>query len=178
MMQRRPQFAKGGDDTRQLQIDWGSSLDGGQPGIGATPPTTTAARSVVTAPADETPAIPAPARSPLPRRRSVAACLPVPRPLPSAIAAGNFGQDEDGKPVRPGTYEIRDITERHADKLIDLLDAIAVAPANGKDALQMQFDTGIAAYAEDFGQHAAHQLEAYVRRQASFEQSERGGRSR
>jgi hypothetical protein len=35
------------------------------------------------------------------------------------------------------------------------------------------FDSGIAAYAEDFGRPAADQLEAYVRRQALFEECDR-----
>jgi hypothetical protein len=114
---------------------------------------------------------PKPVQRPGPRR--VTACLPVPRPLPSAIAAGHFGQEENGRPVRPGAREVREITERHAEKLIDLLDSLASAPANGKDALQAQFDAGIAVYAEDFGQHAADQLEAYVRRQASLDRCDR-----
>jgi hypothetical protein len=105
--------------------------------------------------------------------RRIVARLPVPKPLPSAIAAGHFGQEENDRPVRPGAHEVREITERHAEKLIDLLDSLASAPANGKDALQAQFDAGIAAYAEDFGQHAADQLQAYVKRQAGLDSSSR-----
>jgi hypothetical protein len=119
---------------------------------------------------------PAPAPTKLARPRTsprISARLPVPRPLPSAIAAGRFGQEENGKPVRPGAREVREITERHAEKLIDLLDSIVSAPADGKDALRSQFDAGIAAYAEDFGQHAADQLEAYVKRQAGLDSSSR-----
>jgi hypothetical protein len=108
--------------------------------------------------------------------RRVTARLPVPRPLPSAVAAGRFGQEENGRPVRPGAHEVREITERHAEKLIDLLDSIASAPANGKDALRSQFDAGITAYAEDFGQHAADRLEAYARRQASLDVCNRADR--
>ena len=117
-----------------------------------------------------------PPRQPVRRRRSVVARLPVPRPLPSAVAAGHFGQKENGKPVRPGAHEVREITERHAEKLIELLDSLASGPANGEDALQAKFNEGIAAYAEDFGQHAAYQLEAYVLRQASLDSSSRRGR--
>jgi hypothetical protein len=105
--------------------------------------------------------------------RRIVARLPVPRPLPSAIAAGRFGQEENGKPVRPGTHEVREITERHAEKLIDLLDSIASAPADAKDARLWQFMATIADYAEDFGQHAALQLEAYVRRQAALDPNRR-----
>ena len=100
--------------------------------------------------------------------RRIVARLPVPKPLPSAVTAGHFGQDERGRPIRPGTMEIRAITERHAEKLIDLLDSIASAPASAKDNLSSSFTAGIAAYAESFGQHAADQLDAYVRRQVQI----------
>jgi hypothetical protein len=105
--------------------------------------------------------------------RRIVARLPVPRPLPSAVAAGHFGREENGKPTRPGAHEVRAITERHAEKLIDLLDSIASAPADAKDAKLWQFMAGIADYAEDFGQHAALQLEAYVRRQAALDPNRR-----
>ena len=108
--------------------------------------------------------------------RRVVARLPIPKPLPSAVGSSHFGQEENGKPLRPGAHEVREITEQHAEKLIDLLDSLASAPANGKDALQTQFGEGIAAYAQDFGQHAADQLEAYVRRQASLDVCDRADR--
>jgi hypothetical protein len=122
---------------------------------------------------------PAPAPTRLGRRRNpsrISARLPVPHPLPSAITAGHFGQEENGRPVRPGAREVREITERHAETLIDLLDSLASAPAKGKDAVEAQFDAGISAYAEDFGQPAADQLQAYVRRQAGLDTSSRRGR--
>ena len=75
--------------------------------------------------------------------------------VPSAVAAGHFGQEEDGRAVRPGPHEVRAITEQHAEKLIDLL-------SNRDEA---NFQNGLAKYAEDFGQRAADQLEAYARRQ-------------
>ena len=40
------------------------------------------------------------------RPKRIPARLPVPRPLPSAIAAARFGQEENGKPVRPGAHEV------------------------------------------------------------------------
>ncbi len=119
------------------------------------------------------PPLPQPNQSVAANPARISARLPVPHPLPSAVAAGRFGQEEDGKPVRPGAHEVREITEQHADKLIDLLDSLASAPADGKDALRAQFAVGIAAYAEDFGQHAADQLQAYVRRQADLDPSSR-----
>jgi hypothetical protein len=117
-----------------------------------------------------------PKRRPQAGPRRVTTCLPVPRLLPSAVSAGRFGQEENGRPVHPDPREVREITERHAEKLIELLDSLASAPANVKDALQFQFDAGIAAYAEDFGQHAALQLQAYVTRQASLDSTSRRGR--
>jgi hypothetical protein len=110
------------------------------------------------------------------RRKRISTKLPVPRPLPCAVAARHFGQHESGAPVRPVPYEVREITQQHADKLVELLDAIASAPATGKDAMQVQFAAGIAAYGEDFGQQAADQLEAYVRRQAGLDSGSRRGR--
>jgi hypothetical protein len=123
--------------------------------------------------------LPEPAPAKISRRRNpnrIIARLPGPRPLPSAVAAGHFGQEENGKPVRPGAREVREITERHAEKLIDLLDSIHAGPMSGKEALQAQFNTGIAAYAEDFGRHAGKQLEAYVLRQAGLGSGRRHGR--
>ncbi len=110
------------------------------------------------------------------RPKRIPARLPVPRPLPSAVTGGRFGEEEDGRPVRPGASEVRAITEQQAEKLIDLLDAVASAPAHGKTALLESFQNGLAAYAEDFGQPAAQQLEAYVRRQAGLDSGSRRSR--
>jgi hypothetical protein len=96
--------------------------------------------------------------------------------LPSAVAAGHFGEDEAG-PVHPGPAEIRAITERHAEKLINLLESIG--PASGScvpgegNRLRGMFDSALAAYAEDFGQHAAEQLGAYARRQVALDPDSR-----
>ena len=56
----------------------------------------------------------------------------------------------------PSVIPVRAITEQHAEKLIDLL-------SNRDEA---NFRNGLAKYAEDFGEKAAAQLEAYARRQA------------
>ena len=89
--------------------------------------------------------------------------------MPAAIVACRFGQEEDGKAVRPTAQEVRAITEQLADKLIDLLDSLGSTSADAKDIVVAQFMAGIAAYGEDFGQHAADQLEAYARRQAGLD---------
>jgi hypothetical protein len=108
------------------------------------------------------------------RRRAVAR-FPVPTPLASAIAAGRFGHEENGRPVRPGAHEVREITRRHAEKLIDILDSIAHAAGScvpgEATRLRGLFDEALAAYFEDFGQRDTDQLEAYVRRQAGLDPS-------
>ena len=75
--------------------------------------------------------------------------------------------------MRPGAYEVRETTERHAEKLIDILDSIqqAFGSCAPGEAIRLQglFDSALAAYAEDFGRHATDQLDAYVRRQASLD---------
>jgi hypothetical protein len=103
----------------------------------------------------------------------IVARLPVPKPLPASIAAGHFGQDEDG-PVRPRADEVRAITERHAEKLIELLETLAQTHhAAEQDHLQAAFRAALGTYCEDFGQHAADQFEAYVRRRASLDGGDR-----
>jgi hypothetical protein len=89
-----------------------------------------------------------------PKRRHISSCLPVSRALCSAVKAGTFGQNERG-PICPSQMEVRAITEQHADKLIEMLDS----------SDDEHFRNGLAQYAEDFGQKAANQLEAYARRE-------------
>jgi hypothetical protein len=106
--------------------------------------------------------------------RRVTARLPVPRPLPEAVAAGHFGHDDDGLPIRPGALEVRVITERHAEKLVEMLASIDQASGTNPpeaDRLRQALSAAIAAYAEDFGEQPARQLEAYARRQARLDNS-------
>jgi hypothetical protein len=111
-------------------------------------------------------------------QKRVVAVLPVPKPLHSAVAAGHFGQDEHGRNISPGAREVRAITNQHAEKLIDLLDTIRQAShsCNPSDTnrLQGMFQSALAVYAEDFGDHAAKQLEAYTLRQAHVRSSPNG----
>lgn len=114
-----------------------------------------------------------------PRRNPsrVVAKLPVPRPIPAAVAAGRFGRDEAGRPIRPGAGEVREITEQHAEKLIGLLDRDTPSvPDPERQHVREAFRDGIAAYAEDFGPRPAAQLEVYVRRQAGLDTVNRRGR--
>jgi len=108
--------------------------------------------------------------------------LPVPKPLASAIGKGHFGEDERG-PVRPTATEVRAITEHHAERLIELLGRLRDTEVQlgrsrvpdrapliqEKDRLLSAYQSGIALYAEDFGEHAAHRLDAYVRHHADRE---------
>lgn len=85
------------------------------------------------------------------QKARASSCLPVPKPLSSSIAAGIFGRDENGKPIRPDADEVRAITAEQAERMIEMND----------DELQ----SAMTKYAEDFGSKAAAQLERYVRRQ-------------
>lgn len=165
----------GRPDPHQLYLDWSAAerkprATQSAPRTGPTKPPTASAS-----------AAPAPAATHAPRpieegKRRAVACLPVPRPLPGAVAAGHFGHDEDGRPVRPAPDEVRAITEQHAEKLVRLLhqlnpevvQTIGMADAD-PGAAERAFSTGLAAYEEDFGQDEADRLEAYVRRQAALE---------
>ena len=112
-----------------------------------------------------------------PHRRSPAV-LPVPKPLPSATGRGHFGEDEHG-PIRPTAAEVRAITENQAERLIDLLEGLAEVEGflrnsqcsdrarlyHEKDRLLSAYQSAVAVYAEDFGEHAAQRLDAYARHQ-------------
>jgi hypothetical protein len=105
--------------------------------------------------------------------------LPAPKPLPEAITAGHFGE-ENGKPVNPTPAEVRAITENHAEKIIDLLEGLKEVERSlaspqcsevgrlGSECnrLKKQVKSAVEKYAASFGQEAAEKLEAYVRRQA------------
>jgi hypothetical protein len=114
------------------------------------------------------PSMPASVQEPTkPRaKRSSRHVLPSPVPLPAAVKSGQFGYEEDGKPVRPCTAELRAIIGNHADKLIKLLDDIGCAPQTDKQTLRNQFAAGIAAFAEDFGELGAQRLRTFVEREA------------
>ena len=85
------------------------------------------------------------------RKSAASSRLPVPRPLATAVAAGVFGRDENGKPVRPDACEVRAITEEQAERMTEMKDN--------------ELHAAVTKYAEDFGGKAAAQLERYVRRQ-------------
>ena len=111
-----------------------------------------------------------------PRERRHPAVLPVPKPLPSAIGRGHFGEDEHG-PIRPTPAEVRAITENHAERLINLLERLAEVEGflrnsqcsdrarlyHEKDRLLSAYQGAIAMYAEDFGEHAANRIDTYAR---------------
>jgi hypothetical protein len=107
--------------------------------------------------------------------RTVSARFPIPRPLRAAIAAGNFGRDENGV-VRPSAADVRTLTLLHSEKLIELLVSIAQAGQSAPPweigRMKETFRLGLAAYAEDFGLAAAQQLEAFCRRQAHLKSSD------
>jgi hypothetical protein len=103
----------------------------------------------------------------------VIARLPVPRPLAQAVAAGNFGHDERGA-VNPSADEVREITENHAEVIIDLLGEQRQAKRSGEaDQVRksVEVQAAVMKYAEDFGERAAEQLLAYCRRQNLINES-------
>jgi hypothetical protein len=117
-----------------------------------------------------------------PRDRSrVIARMPVPRPLADAVAAGHFGVDEKGKPINPSEDEVHAITRDHSELLIELFDSLASdgeKPHPQAPAVEQQIQSELARYAEDFGERATRQLEAYCRRQAKTRQSDSPSRGR
>jgi hypothetical protein len=113
--------------------------------------------------------------------KRVIARLPVPRPLPSAVTAGHFGMEDDGRPVRPSADEVRDITVNHAEELIELLGDLEEAQRRklSEDqctARSNRIEQAVQKYAEDFGGTAAEQLRAYCNRQLRL--GEQQGRTR
>jgi hypothetical protein len=91
------------------------------------------------------------------RRSAPSSALPVPRALQSSVKAGIFGHQEDGTPVRPDAAEVRAITEQHAESMIEMND--------------IELQSAVSRYAEDFGPKAAAQLERFVRRRRDAEHS-------
>jgi hypothetical protein len=96
----------------------------------------------------------------------IVARLPVPKPLPEAVAAGDFGTDEQGRVIQPSPAEVREITANHAEQLVAVMDDLRREGKAEPKELTERYESGIAAYASSFGERAAAQLDAYVRRQA------------
>jgi len=161
----------------QTEFTWSGQSANVTPPLPAAGPENTLSQATLPEMAEETGREAAAASAPRTRRHSPAV-LPVPKPLPSAIGRGYFGEDEHG-PVRPSPAEVRAITENHVERLIDLLGGIAEVEGflrdsqcsdrsrlyHEKDRLQCAYHSAIAMYAEDFGDHASQRLDAYARNQ-------------
>lgn len=92
--------------------------------------------------------------------------LPSPTSLQSSVKAGVFGHDEQGRPIDPGSEEVEEITDRHAEVLTELLDKARHANGSPAEAAtQTQVQEAVEKYAGDFGRKAADDLLAFCRRQ-------------
>lgn len=115
-------------------------------------------------------------------RRRISSRIPVPRPLPEAVTAGHFGHDAAGKPIRPSADEVRNITETHADTLMNLLieqhQADSAGTAADRERWMKGYEAGLAKYAESFGQPAAERLRSHVQRLAGESLPSRSGEAR
>jgi hypothetical protein len=113
---------------------------------------------------------------PRPEMRSVEIDLPVPAPLPAAVAKGVFGTDDNDDPIDPSEEEVHEISMQHGEQLSEVLqelDAVnkrlAAQPSNReelirhKERLTCQKQGMLALYAEDFGEAAARHLESWAR---------------
>jgi hypothetical protein len=164
-----------GGSTHQLTLDWTAAV---------APPAPAPHKLAVEQSTAKVETVPAPPRRKEGRHvhkikesRRIVARLPVPQPLLTSVDAGTFGRNEDGSVIHPGTDEIRAITESLVDRLIELLDAIPnVRDDSARQAFEKQFREAITMYGIDFGDHAAGQLEAYVRRQALLDEDQRAER--
>jgi len=89
---------------------------------------------------------------------------------------------DDGKLLKPSAAEVRAITDRHAEKILELLDGIREldrtlsAPVcidrarveAEVERLKKEMTAAVEKYAASFGEEAAHRLEAYARRQQNL----------
>jgi len=110
--------------------------------------------------------------------------VPVPRPLPEAVAKGVFGIDDDDEPVDPSPDEVFAITVFHGERLTELLESVRhvkelLAVPNcpnradllrQKERLSSQAQSVVGLYAEDFGEVAAQHFECWAARQMEIEQ--------
>ena len=161
----------------QAEFSWSGQSASVTPPLPAAEPENTLSQAMLPGMTEKSRCEGATSSAPRPHRRNPAV-LPVPKPLPSAIGRGHFGEDEHG-PIRPTAAEVRAITEDHAERLIDLLEGLAEVEGflrnsqcsdrarlyHEKDRLLGAYQGAIAMYAEDFGEHAANRLDAFARHQ-------------
>jgi len=105
--------------------------------------------------------------------------MPVPVPLPEAVEKGNFGMADEQTPVDPLPEEVFSLTEHHGERIVDLLEELKtideqLGAAAGeerqrliaqKDKALCAYQGALALYAEDFGDAATRQLDAWARSQ-------------
>lgn len=112
--------------------------------------------------------------------------LPTPRPLPEAMGRGAFGRDEDGV-VDPSEEEVEEITQRHGEKLIEVLERLQqtddrLLRMNGGDAhllceregIHSEYMAALSAYGEDFGSDSRMRLDAWAQSELRLQADEGG----
>ena|GEM_PF-2810686 len=114
--------------------------------------------------------------------------VPVPRPLPEAVAKGVFGIEDNDEPVDPSPDEVFAITVFHGERLTELLESVRhvkelLAVPNcpnradllrQKERLSSQAQSIVGLYAEDFGEVAARNFECWAAHKMQFEQDRHG----
>ncbi len=90
--------------------------------------------------------------------------LPLARPLRSAVAAGVFGFEDDGRPVEPSAEEVDAISR----PIVEQLMVAFLPPATGADGIREI----LRPYEQDFVAEAAARLERHALALARSEQSE------
>jgi hypothetical protein len=171
----------------QTEFNWSGQSANVTPQLPAAEPENTLTQATLPGMTEETDCNGGARTAPRMHRRSPAV-LPVPKPLPSAIGRGHFGEDEHG-PIRPTPGEVRAISENHSERLIDLLDGLDEVERSlrnsqcgdrarlhhEKDRLRTAYQAAIAMYVEDFGEGASKRLEAWALHQHKRRQTSPSG---
>ncbi len=179
MKRRWGKDTRAGGDPKQLALDWSASNSVLPAATDPTPDivVVSAEEPVIPAGGEIAPTRPIRRASRRPEKGIVRGCR-FPSPFPPLLPPDGLAMTRRATLIHPSADEVRAITENQADKLIDMLDALVAVPGRPATATSLPalFQSILIAYAQDFGDHAARQLEAYARRQSSLDESSRTAR--